>query len=92
LLLSFQWWASDKWVGSPRQWKTFSIEARRLGFEVPRFVRTEIRESHGYVSHVPEARPKARTWRHEVVKVRGTNQSRYRDLKTGQFVKKPKKD
>jgi hypothetical protein len=37
------------------------LEAERLGFEVPSFVRREIRESHGYVSHVPEVRAKAMT-------------------------------
>jgi len=30
------------------------------------------------------------TWRHETVTVRGKNQVRYRDLKTGRFIKKPK--
>ena len=30
-----------------------------------------------------------RTWRHETVTVRGKPQVRYRDLKTGRFIKKP---
>jgi hypothetical protein len=28
-------------------------------------------------------------WRHETVKVRGRGQARYRDLKSGRFIKKP---
>jgi len=28
-------------------------------------------------------------WRHETVMVRGTGQARYRDLKSGRFIKKP---
>ncbi len=28
-------------------------------------------------------------WRHELIKVRGCSQNRYRNLKTGRFIKKP---
>jgi len=89
LLLAFQWWAGEKWLGSPMQWTAFNAEAERLGFEVPSFVREEIRESRRSDYYVSEGRQKAVTWRHEVVKVRGASQSRYRDLKTGRFIRKP---
>jgi hypothetical protein len=28
-------------------------------------------------------------WRHEIIKVKGKLQNRYRDLRTGRFIKKP---
>jgi hypothetical protein len=37
----------------------------------------------------PRSRPWQHSWRHEIVTVRGEAQSRYRDLKTGRFRKKP---
>jgi len=36
-----------------------------------------------------ELRPEPRTWRFEKVTVRNKPQNRYRDLKTGRFIKKP---
>ena len=37
-----------------------------------------------------ERRPTIQTvWRHETLTVKGKLQSRYRDLKTGRFIKKP---
>jgi hypothetical protein len=85
LLYSFQWWAGEKWKGTARQWAAFNAEAERLGFTVPHFIREEIRGSRAsgsYAYQVP-------TYRHEVVIVKGVSQDRYRDLKTGRFIKKP---
>lgn len=89
LTTAFRWWAGEKWKGTTKQWRALNVEAERLGFEVPRFIREELRESgrSGYV--VSEGRYRAVTWRHEVVKVKGNPQNRYRDLKTGRFIKKP---
>ena len=89
LLIAFQWWAGEKWVGSSKQWKAFNEEAERLGFEIPSFIREEVRESWSSETYVPEVSQKARTWRREAVVVRGKRQERYRDLKTGRFIKKP---
>jgi hypothetical protein len=89
LIAAFRLWAGERWKGTAKQWSALNIEAKRLGFEVPRFIREEIRESQrlGYV--VSEGRQRALTWRHEVVTVRGSSQDRYRDIKTGRFIKKP---
>lgn len=89
LLYAFQFWAGENWQGTPKQWTAFNVEAERLGFRVPRVVREEIRESWSSGSYVSEVRQKAVTWRHEVVKVRGTSQNRYRDVRTGRFIRKP---
>lgn len=89
LIMAFMWWAGERWKGSAKQWSALNVEAKRLGFEVPHFIRKEIRESESLGHYVSEARQKAVTWRHEVVKVKGKPQNRYRDLKTGRFIKKP---
>jgi len=60
--------------------RALTVEARRLGIPV-------------YIERRPVARfhgRKAVTWRQEIVIVKGKSQNRYRDLKTGRFIKKPK--
>ena len=47
------------------------------------------REPTGAVHYGPPAKSRHRTsWRHEVLNVRGHSQDRFRDLKTGRFIKK----
>jgi hypothetical protein len=89
LLYSFQWWAGGKWRGTARQWRAFNAEAERLGFDVPSFVREEVRESWRSSFYGYEGRQQPVSYRHEVVVVRGNSQDRYRDRKTGRFIKKP---
>ena len=74
----------DKNLGKAHGWHTqnraLAVEARRIGIPV-------------FVEGTPVARVYGRTavtWRHEVVTVKGKSQVRYRDLKTGRFIKKPK--
>ena len=43
---------------------------------------------NGLGSYVWEVPSEAASWRYEVVNVKGNSQDRYRDLKTGWFVKK----
>jgi hypothetical protein len=51
---------------------------------------TARREPTNAVHHGHTAKRRNRvSWRHEVVNVRGASQERYRDLKTGRFIKKP---
>src|SRR5512136_2327899 len=50
-------------------------------------VRTEPTDAV-HCGHVAKDRNSA-SWRHEVVNVKGRSQNRYRDLKTGRFIKKP---
>lgn len=60
--------------------EALAVEARRLG--IPAFVeRRPVARFYGRI---------AVTWRHEVVTVKGKSQVRYRDLRTGRFIKKPK--
>ena len=78
LTSAFRWWAGEKWIGTPRQWKALNKEAENVGFEVPEIFRDEMRETRSYVS-----------WRREVVNIRGNSIERYRDVRTGRFIKKP---
>jgi len=89
LLYSFQWWAGEKWRATRRQWEAFNREAENLGFDVPSFVREEVLESRASGSYAYAHPQKVVSYRREVVSVRGKSQNRYRDLKTGRFVRKP---
>ena len=89
LTLSFRWWAGNRWKGTARQWTALNNEAENLGFDIPDFIRSEIRESHSWGYYNSEGKQRAITWKRETVNVRGSNQNRYRDIKTGRFIKKP---
>jgi hypothetical protein len=85
LTLAFGSWAGEKWHGTFRQMEALSREAERIGLEVPRYY--EVNRSswrRGFYGETSTI-----TWRYEVVTVQGKSQNRYRDLKTGRFVKKP---
>ncbi|GEM_PF-1916759 len=84
LKLTYASWAGRKWLNTYRQNEALKVEARRLG--IPISVEGRPVSGRG-VAHVPER--VAVTWRHETVTVRGSSQDRYRDLKTGRFIKKP---
>jgi hypothetical protein len=45
LLFAFQLWAGRNWKGTASQWRAFNAEAERLGFDVPSFIREEVRGS-----------------------------------------------
>jgi hypothetical protein len=76
----------SKWYPTNRQCYALKDEAKRRGY-FERF--REKRVSHPqYAKRQPQSYVK-RTWRHETVSVRGKSQVRYRDLKTGRFIKKP---
>jgi hypothetical protein len=78
LRYGFSHWAGKRWVDSYLQNRALKREAEKRGFkaELPMYFRR------------PQISAK-RTWRHEVVTVRGRPQERYRDLTTGRFIKKP---
>ena len=85
LRLSFEWWAGDNWVNSPRQLECLRREGIKHRIPVsdyrlsyPKYYFPE-REYH-----VPKF-----TWKYERITVRGKLQDRYRDLKTGRFIRKP---
>ncbi len=88
LTLAFRCWAGQRWKGTAMQWEALNREAKKLGFEVPRYHYQEGRASWRR-SYAREQYPNVPTWRQEVVSVKGKSQNRYRDLKTGRFIKKP---
>jgi hypothetical protein len=67
----------QRWVDSDLQELALKTEAKKIGFDValPDFFKGE---TVNYTSQ---------TWRHETVVVKGESQDRYRDLKTGRFIK-----
>ena len=76
----------SKWYPTNRQLNALNDEAKRRGyfekFKENRVRRPRYSQRHSY-------RYVKRTWRHETVTVKGKSQVRYRDLKTGRFIKKP---
>ena len=79
LRLAFASWAGWKWHDTYLQTRALAVEAQKLG--IPVFIgKRPVSHFHGRT---------AVTWRHEVVTVKGKSQVRYRDLKTGRFIKKP---
>lgn len=81
LMYAFASWAGQKWYGTRSQIEALAVEAQRIGIPVYDEKREE-RIRH--FASVPKM-----AWRHELVIVMGKSQSRYRDLKTGRFIKKP---
>ena len=80
LAYAFSHWAGRRWVDSYKQNEALRDEARKRGFfdaKIPDYFRR------------PPVTAK-RTYRFETVKVRGKSQVRFRELKTGRFIKKPK--
>jgi hypothetical protein len=63
-----------------RQMEALAVEAQKIGIPVYGEKRERIRHFTSVLRM---------TWRYESVIVRGKSQGRYRDLKTGRFIKKP---
>jgi hypothetical protein len=80
LTLVFESWAGQKWVPTYRQMNALADEAQRRG--IPVYIERERRVFRSNWISQP-------TWRYETVTVKGKSQQRYRDIKTGRFVKKP---
>jgi len=87
-------YAGYRWVGSYAQNRALEDCAGRRGFDVtlPAYVKKrDYVRYRGYRggyerSYQPVTH---QTWRFETVSVRGKAQQRYRDIKTGRFIKKP---
>jgi len=72
-----------------RQYEALKEEAKRRGY----FERWEMMEKQRELPWYAQRQPQVSTtrkYRRETVTVRGKSQVRYRDLKTGRFIKKPK--
>jgi len=79
LAYAFSHWAGRRWLDSYKQNLALKIEAEKRGFrdaKLPEYFRRQPQVSI------------TRTWRREIVTVRGKPQVRYRDLRTGRFIKK----
>lgn len=77
---AFGHWAGKRWRDTYAQNLALKREAEKRGFKdakMPMYFRK------------PQASAK-KTWRYETVTVRGKPQARYRDLRTGRFIKKPR--
>ena len=79
LSYAFAHWAGKRWRDTYLQNLALKREAEKRGFKdakMPTYFRkTQVSAKQ--------------TWRRETVTVRGKPQVRYRDIKTGRFVKKP---
>jgi len=80
LTLAFASWAGSKWHGTRRQIDALSVEAQRLGIPIHGEIERRICHSH-WISQL--------TWKYETITIKGKSQQRYRDIKTGRFIKKP---
>ena len=79
LKYAFSHWAGRRWIDSYAQNTALKIEAQKRGFEEIKLTRYSKR---------PQISVR-QTWKRETVTVKGRPQVRYRDLKTGRFIKKP---
>jgi hypothetical protein len=78
----------SKWYPTDRQFYALKDEAKRRGY-FERF--KEKRAGYPHYAQRQSFSYTRQTWRQETVTVRGKSQVRYRDLKTGRFMKKPDK-
>lgn len=85
LKMAFSYWAGRNWRDTRLQNEALTIEAEKRGIPVSR----ETEPRHPRVLIGREIGPTPATWTHKFVTVKGKRQSRYRDLKTGRFIKKP---
>jgi hypothetical protein len=81
LAMAFASWAGRTWKGSPKQIDALEKEAQRIGIPLEGIRIRHVKKGYRPVAGV--------AWRFETVKVKGREQPRYRDMKTGRFIKKP---
>lgn len=80
LVYAFSRWSGKRWKGSHRQNLALLREGKRLGFKDAKSGLYFRRQPRVFVRQA---------WRRETVAVGGRSQIRYRDLRTGRFIKKP---
>jgi len=79
LRYAFRHWAGRRWVDSYKQNIALQRETEKRGFKDTKLHRYSKRP----LIYVEQQ------WKRETVNVRGKPQVRYRDRKTGRFIKKP---
>ena len=81
LRLAFGHWSGPRrWIPTYKQDYALRREARRRGIPLEGFRKAR----SGYFPSATRV-----SWKYETVKIKGKTQQRYRDLKTGRFIKKP---
>ena len=78
----------DKWYPTERQLEALKDEARKRGY----FERWESMRNENELPWYARRHPQVsvtRTFRREIVAVRGKPQVRHRDLRTGRFIRHP---
>ena len=77
LTYAFTHWAGRRWINSYLQNKALKRELEKIGFieYLPRYTKPQF-----YTKQ---------TWKREIVRVKSKTQVRYRDIKTGRFIRKP---
>jgi len=80
LAYNFSHWAGKRWRDTYKQNLALKREAHRIRLEgeIPAYYRNQNQNSSRKIA-----------WRQETVIVKGKPQFRYRDNKTGRFIKKP---
>ena len=91
--------SGERWAGSTKQVMALKDGAERRGFDttLPAYIwKRDYARYYAKGVGSPYRRSKASTvqakrkgWKRETVTVKGKSQIRYRDLKTGRFIKKP---
>src|SRR3990172_7482626 len=96
LISSFAHWAGFRYIGTQKQLNAIRKESekRKLGFNwsIPIWIKK--RDYGRYYTRgfgLPSQRgyEERKIWRYETVSIKGKIQDRYRDLKSGRFIKKP---
>src|SRR3990172_9718019 len=92
LISEFAHFAGYRYTGTQKQLDAIKIESKKRGFDFDWSIPIWIKKrdygryyERGYGGRVYEER---KTWRYETVSVKGKTQNRYRDLKSGRFIKK----
>lgn len=86
---SFALWAGKNWKGTRKQVEGLWVEARKRGirWEIPRYLFVPRGRRFGGSEAVVREVPSS--IRCEYLTIRGRSQERYRDVKSGRFVRKP---
>ena len=78
LAYAFSHWAGKRWRDTYKQNIALKRAAQKIGGEIP-----------AYHKRQAQQQLQKTTWRQESVTVKGKPQNRYRDIKSGRFIKRP---
>jgi hypothetical protein len=84
LVVAFQWWSGKRWKGTYNQRRALKRQVKERRLHFPNRKAT-IRLGHSKTKR----RKRFLGWRSEMFLINGLSQRRYRDVKTGRFIRKP---